>query len=180
MKKITVLIATIAVALFAANGSFAQTSKGDFKFSGTTQANLSVATSGGSGRASNFILDTGFEHFVVDNFSLGIDLGASFVTVANTESNYNVSIQPFLGYYFNRGQRFIPYVKAGAGYMRTEAMDNAIGGVVGSLDIGGDYILGNNVALNFGVTGSVWRAKAGDISATAGIVNPYIGFSIFF
>lgn len=162
MKKLF-LVAIIAMFSFTMN---AQTEKGNWVIGGTTTMSFGHTTSTAEfdGVESDDDLKTttinitpsvGF--FVIDNLSVGFDLGFNSNKSKINENENKVSsfsVIPNAAYYFNASDKFKPYVGLGAGYIATSRGDDdsdkssglAIRGKGGLA-----YFITESIAVNFAV-----------------------------
>ncbi|MFT3902965.1 MAG: OmpW family outer membrane protein [Niabella sp.] len=196
MKKITLLFAILTVGTFAAT---AQTEKGRFVVSGQSNLNFSSVSSkvyydkkkvGDYGKTTSFNFTPGVGYFVIDNLSVGLDVGLNFSRFKaegeDADKSETVSLIPSATYYFPLEGQVKPYVNAGAGYAfnsngssdKEKASGVAYGGSAGIA-----VFLKSNLSIDLGVgyTGTRLKNKYDEkIEVRAGGVAAVAGFSFYF
>jgi len=200
MKK---LLLAGAVALFGLSN--AQMTKGDWVFSGstgfsfnnTTQKQSVNSESADVPKISAITFTPSVGYFVIDKLAVGIDLDLTSITTKFSEPDYNskstvtnFSVMPTATYYFASGNKFVPYLGAGAGFgtNKTKYSETDMGSTVSSDDTasgftwkvkgGVNYMITQSFAVNVGVSYNQFTTKQ-DIEGTSyELKNTYNNFGV--
>lgn len=172
MKKLL-----LTISLFVSIGALAQTEKGTWLISGSTDLSYtSTSFDGFSDNVNSFDLTTRAGSFVADNLVLGLDLSISTAKQGDNKSTLT-SIGPFFRYYVEGGFFVGAAYSAATSKFKSGTFDDSESGGLLAFEAGYPIWLLDNIALepslNYGV-------GSGDLFDGTSAFGLNIGFGLYF
>lgn len=164
------IIGTILVLSFFSATS--QTEKGGWLIGASSDLGFSSKDVGADHRFNVFSLNTSAGYFVIDNLSLGLNLGFSFSSIEDSNTN-RIEIGPALRYYFNK-------IFVGTNYSKARTKANGMSASTNQLGFIAGYaiFINDKIAIEPNLNYSTWFG--GDLDESTDSFGVQVGFNLYF